>query len=68
MGGSPGAGALGAGIYGTANRLLIPLGLHHILNSLVWFVFGLLQGPRKRASWRTVTCPVSSHTIQAPGS
>jgi N-acetylglucosamine PTS system EIICBA or EIICB component len=39
-----GAGALGAGIYGTANRLLIPLGLHHILNSLVWFVFGSYNG------------------------
>ncbi|MET8139071.1 PTS transporter subunit EIIC [Sphaerisporangium sp. NPDC005288] len=27
----------GAGIYGVANRLLIPLGLHHFLNSIVWF-------------------------------
>ncbi|MGB2579975.1 PTS system N-acetylglucosamine-specific IIC component [Elusimicrobium simillimum] len=26
--------------FGFANRLLIPLGLHHILNNLVWFVFG----------------------------
>jgi PTS system N-acetylglucosamine-specific IIC component len=41
-----GAGALGAGIYGTANRLLIPLGLHHILNSLVWFVFGSYKDPQ----------------------
>ncbi|WP_425458587.1 PTS transporter subunit EIIC [Actinomadura decatromicini] len=40
-----GAGALGAGVYGVANRLLIPFGLHHILNSLIWFVFGSYQGP-----------------------
>jgi N-acetylglucosamine PTS system EIICBA or EIICB component len=31
---------IGGGIYGAANRLLIPLGLHHILNSLVWFILG----------------------------
>jgi len=35
-----GAGPIGAFIYGTLNRLLIITGLHHILNSLVWFVFG----------------------------
>ncbi|WP_103562810.1 PTS transporter subunit EIIC [Actinomadura rubteroloni] len=40
-----GLGAFGAGVYGVANRLLLPLGLHHILNSLVWFVFGTYQGP-----------------------
>ncbi|MFI6501592.1 PTS transporter subunit EIIC [Nonomuraea typhae] len=30
--------ALGAGVYGVANRLLIPLGLHHFINSIVWTV------------------------------
>lgn len=30
-------GPLGAGIYGMMNRLLIPLGLHHALNSVFWF-------------------------------
>ena len=30
-------GALGAGIYGFFNRLLIPVGLHHALNSVFWF-------------------------------
>lgn len=30
-------GPLGAGIYGFLNRLLIPLGLHHPLNSVFWF-------------------------------
>jgi PTS system N-acetylglucosamine-specific IIC component len=31
---------LGGFVYGTINRLLIPLGLHHILNNPPWFVFG----------------------------
>jgi PTS system N-acetylglucosamine-specific IIC component len=30
-------GAIGAGIYAFLNRLLIPLGLHHSLNSVFWF-------------------------------
>lgn len=30
-------GAVGAGIFGFLNRLLIPLGLHHALNSVFWF-------------------------------
>lgn len=32
-----GMGALGAGIYAFLNRLLIPFGLHHALNSVFWF-------------------------------
>ncbi len=32
-----GTGALGAGIYAFLNRLLIPVGLHHALNSVFWF-------------------------------
>jgi len=34
---------LGAGVYGTVNRLLIPLGLHHIPNTFVWQVFGTYE-------------------------
>lgn len=30
-------GALGVGVYGFFNRLLIPVGLHHALNSVFWF-------------------------------
>ncbi|MGL5050659.1 MAG: PTS transporter subunit EIIC, partial [Fusobacteriaceae bacterium] len=30
-------GAVGAGIYGFLNRILIPVGLHHALNSVFWF-------------------------------
>lgn len=39
-----GAGAIGTFVFGTLNRLLIPLGLHHVLNSLVWFIFGEYGG------------------------
>jgi N-acetylglucosamine PTS system EIICBA or EIICB component len=35
---------IGGGIFGVANRLLIPLGLHHILNSVVWFIIGDYNG------------------------
>lgn len=38
-------GAVGAGVYGVINRLLLPLGLHHIVNSVVWFVFGSYTDP-----------------------
>ncbi len=35
-----GAGAVGVFVFGFLNRLLIPFGLHHVLNSFIWFVFG----------------------------
>ena len=35
---------LGAGVYGVVNRLPLPLGLHHIPNSLIWFQFGEFNG------------------------
>ena len=35
---------IGAGIYGTINRLLLPLGLHHIPNTFMWQVFGEYEG------------------------
>ncbi|GHC75931.1 PTS sugar transporter subunit IIA [Nocardiopsis terrae] len=35
-----GAGALGAGLYGVINRVLLPMGLHHVVNSFIWFVSG----------------------------
>ncbi len=31
------AGALGVFVYGFLNRLLLPFGLHHIMNSVLWF-------------------------------
>lgn len=38
-----GSGEIGLFVYGTINRLLLVTGLHHILNNLVWFVFGDFQ-------------------------
>jgi PTS system N-acetylglucosamine-specific IIC component len=35
-----GAGFIGLLLYGLANRLLLLIGLHHILNTYVWFVAG----------------------------
>jgi PTS system N-acetylglucosamine-specific IIC component len=35
---------IGGFVYGTLNRLLIPLGLHHILNSGPWFIIGSYEG------------------------
>ena len=34
------AGALGSGIFGFINRLLIPTGLHQALNTIAWFQIG----------------------------
>ena len=34
------AGAFGAGIFGFVNRLLIPTGLHQVLNTIAWFQIG----------------------------
>ncbi|MEW6635884.1 MAG: PTS transporter subunit EIIC, partial [Actinomycetota bacterium] len=40
-----GLGALGTALYGFINRLLIPLGLHHVVNTYVWFQLGTFEGP-----------------------
>ncbi|GAA3462454.1 PTS transporter subunit EIIC [Saccharothrix longispora] len=39
-----GSTIVGAGLYGFVNRLLIPLGLHHIVNNVLWFQFGEFEG------------------------
>lgn len=40
-------GSVGAGIYAFFNRLLIPVGLHHVLNSVFWFdVAGINDIPK----------------------
>jgi PTS system N-acetylglucosamine-specific IIC component len=39
-----GSGAVGAGVYGVANRALIPIGMHHLLNSFPWFQAGEYKG------------------------
>ncbi|WP_108650475.1 N-acetylglucosamine-specific PTS transporter subunit IIBC [Dongshaea marina] len=38
-------GTPGAFVFGVLNRLLIPTGLHQVLNSLAWFVFGSYTNP-----------------------
>ena len=39
-----GSGGLGEFIYGALNRLLLPFGLHHVVNTAVWFNFGTYTG------------------------
>lgn len=34
------SGAVGGFFFGFLNRLLIPFGLHHVINSFAWFQFG----------------------------
>ena len=39
-----GMGAVGAGLFGFLNRLLVPMGLHHVLNTYFWFTLGEFNG------------------------
>ncbi|MDG5804514.1 PTS transporter subunit EIIC [Streptomyces ossamyceticus] len=39
-----GSGAVGAGIFGVANRALIPVGMHHLLNAFPWLQAGSYEG------------------------
>ncbi len=51
-----GMGDIGAGIYAFFNRLLIPVGLHHALNSVFWFdVAGINDIPNFLAGQDTIT-------------
>lgn len=34
------SGGIGAFLYGLLNRLLLPFGLHHVVNTFVWFMSG----------------------------
>ena len=61
-----GSGALGAFVYGFANRMLIPLGLHHIPNSYVWFLYGDYQTPGRRQS-SPENSPDSPQATRPPG-
>lgn len=67
-----GFGGIGSMIFMIANRLLIPLGLHHVLNSIAWFQIGdytnaageVVHGDLTRFSQaihrRVYSCPASS--------
>jgi PTS system N-acetylglucosamine-specific IIC component len=37
------SGSIGQFVYGVLNRALIPVGLHHVLNSYMWFGMGSCQ-------------------------
>ena len=39
------SGGVGIFLFGVLNRLLLPLGLHHILNNLIWFGVGEFMNP-----------------------
>ena len=56
------SGSIGAFFFGVLNRLLIVIGLHHILNNLVWFVFGSFQG----TNGLTVTGDISRYFAGDP--
>ncbi|UVM22968.1 N-acetylglucosamine-specific PTS transporter subunit IIBC [Pseudomonas wadenswilerensis] len=56
------SGSIGAFFFGVLNRLLIVTGLHHILNNLVWFVFGSFEG----ANGLTVTGDISRYFAGDP--
>ncbi|MFL6129230.1 MAG: PTS transporter subunit EIIC [Mycobacteriales bacterium] len=49
-------GAAGAGIYGVVNRALLPLGLHHVVNSLVWFTVGDCTNAAGQVQHGDLTC------------
>ena len=53
-------GSIGAGIYGFFNRLLIPFGLHHALNSVFWFDVAGINDIGK--FWGTMTGGVLGQT------
>lgn len=38
-------GGIGTFIYGVAHRLLVPTGLHHVLNNIFWFQAGSYERP-----------------------
>ena len=50
------AGALAVFVFGTVNRLLIPFGLHHLLNSVPWFQLGSCQTASGDTAHGDITC------------
>ncbi|MBB3013963.1 N-acetylglucosamine-specific PTS transporter subunit IIBC [Cupriavidus alkaliphilus] len=44
------AGPAGAFVFGLLNRLLLVTGLHHLINTLAWFVFGNYADPATGAA------------------
>lgn len=58
-----GMGAPGAGIYAFFNRILIPVGLHHALNSVFWFdVAGINDIPNFLGGQTTIDAAIAAGT------
>ncbi|GAB3724844.1 PTS transporter subunit EIIC [Amycolatopsis oliviviridis] len=66
-----GAPVVGGGIYGFLNRLLIPVGLHQLLNVPVWFIFDggdltqFFKGDPTRGTFMTGFFPIFMFAIPA---
>ncbi|MER5890479.1 PTS transporter subunit EIIC [Streptomyces sp. NPDC001941] len=76
-------GAVGSGIYGVINRLLIPFGMHMLLNTYGWFQFGsytdatghevhgdiarFLAGDPSAGMWMTGFFPIMMFALPAAG-
>lgn len=54
---------VGGGIYGVVNRLLIPFGLHNVVNSVVWFLTGHFTDP---ATGKDVTGDLNRFFVHDP--
>lgn len=59
--GIAGMGPIGVGLYGFFNRLLIPMGLHHVLNSFFWFQLGDFGGKTGDLNRFFVGDPTAGH-------
>ena len=51
-----GLGPVGAGLYGIGNRALLPLGMHHFLNSFIWFQAGECTDAAGKVFHGDLTC------------
>ena len=54
---------IGGGIYGVVNRLLIPFGLHNVVNSVVWFLTGHFTDP---ATGKDITGDLNRFFVHDP--
>ncbi|HSQ87354.1 N-acetylglucosamine-specific PTS transporter subunit IIBC [Romboutsia sp.] len=59
--GIAGMGAIGVALFGFFNRLLIPMGLHHVLNSFFWFQLGDFSGKSGDLNRFFVGDPTAGH-------
>ncbi|MDO4665791.1 MAG: PTS transporter subunit EIIC [Actinomycetaceae bacterium] len=47
---------IGAAVFGTVQRMLIPLGLHHLVNAVPWFTVGQCVSPAGEILHGDLTC------------